>query len=128
MQCQNYDYRLFTTIGYNQGSWGFNVRHQYWPELKHNDCRAATATAASQVACQYSTLPDYSLFAVSGNYRFADKYNVAVGVENLLDEEPPCVGANPLNTPYPTDCTHTTDGATYDPLGRRFYVQMTMDF
>ena len=27
--------------------------------------------------------------------RFADKYNLTVGIENLLDEDPPCVGAEP---------------------------------
>jgi outer membrane receptor protein involved in Fe transport len=131
MQCQNYDYRLFTTIGYNRGSWGFSVRHQYWPELKSNQCRTTPATAASISGCENNTLPAYGLFALSGDYRFADKYRVAIGVENLLDEEPPCTGANPLNTPFPLDCTHTNfgvDAATYDPLGRRFYVQMTMDF
>jgi outer membrane receptor protein involved in Fe transport len=124
MQCQNYDYRLFTTVGYNRGSWGINVRHQYWPELKNNACRTDTAS----IACVYSTLPAYGLLSASTNYRFADKYNVSLGIENLLDEEPPCIGANPTNTPYALDCTHTTDGATYDPLGRRFYLQMTMDF
>jgi outer membrane receptor protein involved in Fe transport len=124
MQCQNYDYRLFTTVGYNRGSWGINVRHQYWPELKNNACRTDT----NSVACVYNTLPAYGLFAASANYRFADKYNVALGVENLLDEEPPCVNSNPTATPYPTACSRTGDGSTYDPLGRRFYVQMTMDF
>jgi outer membrane receptor protein involved in Fe transport len=128
MQCQNYDYRLFTTIGYNRGSWGINVRHQYWPELKSNQCRTTPPTAASISGCENNTLPSYGLFAMSGDYRFADKYRVSVGIENLLDEEPPCVGANPLATPFPTDCTRTGDGSTYDPLGRRFYVQMTMDF
>ena len=71
------------------------------------------------------------LFSATGNYRFADKYNLAVGIENLLDEDPPCTGANPLATPFPTDCTHRAlgvDNATYDQLGRRFFVQMTMEF
>ena len=80
------------------------------------------------MACQYSTLPAYGLFSASTNYRFADKYNLNVGIENLLDEDPPCVGANPLAVPFPTACTRTGDGSTYDPLGRRFYIQMTMDF
>jgi outer membrane receptor protein involved in Fe transport len=124
MQCQNYDYRLFTTVGYSRGAWGFNVRHQYWPELKNNACR----TNAESVACVYNSLPAYDIFAASANYRFADRYNVSLGIENLLDEEPPCINANPTATPFPTDCTRTGDGSTYDPLGRRFYVQMTMDF
>jgi outer membrane receptor protein involved in Fe transport len=123
LQCQNYDYRLFTTVGYGQGNWNFNVRHQYWPELKNNACR----TNPAAVACVYSTLPAYGLFAVTGNYRF-DRYTVSAGIENLLDEEPPCIGANPTNTPFPTNCSPTGDGSTYDPLGRRFFLSVNMEF
>jgi iron complex outermembrane receptor protein len=123
LQCQNYDYRLFTTVGYGQGNWNMNVRHQYWPELKNNACR----TNAASVQCVYSSLPGYGLFAVSGNYRF-DRYTVSAGIENLLDEEPPCIGANPGATPFPIDCSRTGDGSTYDPLGRRFYLSVNMEF
>jgi hypothetical protein len=51
-----------------------------------------------------------------------------MGIENLLDEDPPCTGANPAATPWPTVCSHSGGGSTYDPLGRRFFVSMTMDF
>jgi len=127
LQCQNYDYRLFTSVGYGRGMWNVNMRHQYWPELQTNQCRTNPPTAASTVACQNSTLPAYGLFALSGNVNF-DRYTVSFGIENLLDEEPPCIGANPLAVPFPTDCTHTIDASTYDPLGRRFFLSMNMEF
>jgi iron complex outermembrane receptor protein len=123
LQCQNYDYRLFTTVGYGQGNWNMNVRHQYWPELSNNACR----TDSNAVACLYNTLPSYGLFAVSGNYRF-DRYTLSAGIENLLDEEPPCVNSNPTATPFPTACSRTGDGSTYDPLGRRFFLAVNMEF
>jgi outer membrane receptor protein involved in Fe transport len=53
---------------------------------------------------------------------------VSLGIENLLDEDPPCVGADPTDTPFPTACTRTGNGATYDPLGRRYFLSVTMDF
>jgi iron complex outermembrane receptor protein len=123
LQCLNYDYRLFTTVGYGRGSWDFAVLHQYWPELDHNSC-IATPNSAS---CLYDSPPGYQLFTLSGNYRF-NRYRLSAGIENLMDEEPPCLGANPGNAVFPLECSRTTDGATYDPLGRRFYVSMTMDF
>jgi outer membrane receptor protein involved in Fe transport len=129
LQCQNYDYRLFTSVGYSsQGNWNVLLRHQYWPELKNNGCR----TAPTGVPCIYSSLPSYGLFAVSGSYRF-NRYTLSGGIENLLDEEPPCIGANPTNTPYPLECSHNQgpggfDGGTYDPLGRRFFLSMNMEF
>ena len=57
-----------------------------------------------------------------------------MGIENLFDEEPPLVGANPTSLPYATPAQHIggglggASGATYDPLGRRFFVSMTMEF
>jgi outer membrane receptor protein involved in Fe transport len=124
LQCQNYDYRLFTTIGYqSQGNWQVSVRHQYWPELKNNACRTNTES----VNCLYNSLPSYGHFALTGFYRF-NNYTVSAGIENLLDEEPPCIGANPAATPFPTACSHTGDGSTYDPLGRRFFLSMSMEF
>ena len=99
------------------------MRHQYWPELKNNACR----TNPAAVACVYSSLPAYGLFALTGNFRF-NQYTLSAGIENLLDEEPPCVGANPTAAPFPTACSRTGDGSTYDPLGRRFFLSMNMEF
>ncbi len=101
------------------------MRHQYWPELKNNACR----TNPAAVACVYSTLPSYGLFALSGDYRF-DRYTLSAGIENLFDEEPPCIGANPTATPYPDGVLVRgwRDASTYDPLGRRFFLSMNMEF
>jgi outer membrane receptor protein involved in Fe transport len=124
LQCLNYDYRLINSVGYGRGEWNINVTHQYWPELKNQACRASP----DSVACVYNSLPSYGLFSVTGNYRLFERYNVSLGIENLLNEEPPCNNSNPTATPFPTACTRVTDGATYDPLGRQFYISMTMDF
>jgi iron complex outermembrane recepter protein len=131
LQCLNYDYRLFTTIGYGRGMWNLSVTHQYWPSLDNQACR----TNAASVACLYNSLPAYGLMSASGNIRFNDKYTVSIGLENLLDEEPPCLNSNPTLLPtaaqpfnFPTACTHTGDGSTYDPLGRTYFISMTMDF
>jgi outer membrane receptor protein involved in Fe transport len=124
LQCLNYDYRLFTTVGYGRGMWNLSVTHQYWPGLDNEGCR----TNPIGQPCVYNSLPNYQLFSASGNIRFNDKYTLSIGLENLLDEEPPCLNANPTATPFPTQCTHTGDGSTYDPLGRTYFVSMTMDF
>src|SRR5690606_3134607 len=121
--CQNYDYRLFTTVGYGRGAWNLSLRHQHWPDLQSNSCRENP----TGVTCLNNSLPSHDLFALSGNYRF-DRYIVSLGIENLFDKEPPCTGANPDNPPFPLQCTRTGGGATYDPLGRRYFLSMTMDF
>jgi iron complex outermembrane receptor protein len=123
LQCANYDYRLFTTVGYGRGMWNVSLRHQYWPDLPNNSCRL-TPTAN---ACINSSNPSYGLFSASGNIRF-DQYTVSIGIENLLDEEPPCLGANPANAGFALECSRTSAGSTYDPLGRQYYISMSMDF
>ncbi|HEX5418445.1 MAG TPA: TonB-dependent receptor, partial [Gammaproteobacteria bacterium] len=123
LQCQRYRYRIFTTFGYFHGAWNFSLRHQFWPELDANSCR----TAPDSVSCTYGSLPSYNLFALTAGYRLGDKYRFSLGIENLFDTDPPCTGADPTDTPFPTECTHN-GGATYDPLGRRFFLGMQMNF
>jgi outer membrane receptor protein involved in Fe transport len=123
LQCQNYDYRLFTTIGYSRDMWNLSLRHQYWPELQNNACR----TNPNSIACYYNTLPNFGLLSLSGNMRF-DRYTVSVGIENLTDREPPLQGFNPDALPYYTAASRTGDGSTYDPLGRRFFLSVNMEF
>ena len=126
IECQRYDYRIFSTFNYFRNSWSVSLRHQYWPSLDNGACR--TNRAAN--ACINSTFPSYDLFALTGGYSFADTYRVSVGIENLFDEEPPCIGADPNAQPFAVACSRTVGGtgSTYDPLGRRFFVSMTMDF
>jgi len=133
LQCLNYGYRLFTTVGYSRGMWNFQVQHQYWPALDNNACRTNTQS----VACLYNSLPDYQLFSASANIRFKDKYRLSFGLENLLDTEPPMNYGISNPTLVPTQAApyqfgaapaHVIDGATYDPLGRTYFISMTMDF
>ncbi len=124
IQCQGYDYRLFTTLNFFKDNWGMSLRHQYWPEIK----AAACITAPTGAPCYYGGVQtDYHLFALSGNYQFGENYTLRVGIENLLDKEPPMNKGDPTVNPFPTAPTHVGGGATYDPLGRRAFVSVTMD-
>ena len=140
IQCQGYDYRIFTTLSYFRGPWSVSLRHQYWPSILPGACADSPTNTAA--ACDFAKTTgatgyvkdSYQLFSLSGSYRFGDKYTLRVGIENLLDELPPVVGTNPLATPYANPGSRsglglgTGAGATYDPLGRREYVSFTMDF
>jgi outer membrane receptor protein involved in Fe transport len=124
LQCQRYEYRIFTTFSYFRGPWNASLRHPYWPELDNTACR----TDPAAIDCIYDSMPSYNLFSATLGYTLGDKYRLSLGIENLFDKEPPCTGADPTATPFATECTHGGNGATYDPLGRRFFVGMTMNF
>jgi outer membrane receptor protein involved in Fe transport len=105
LQCQAYEWRIFTTANYFHGPWSIQLRHQYWPKTDPGQCATPVAPGTSYAkydACQAALLigsgvqSDYQLFALSGSYRFGDKYTLNVGIENLLDEKPPQTGANPF--------------------------------
>jgi outer membrane receptor protein involved in Fe transport len=130
IQCQRYEYRVFTTASYFRGPWNLSLRHQYWPSLADEGCRL-NLTGRD---CVEDTYPSQQLMSLTFGYSFNDKYRINLGIENLLDEDPPCVGAEPNRFPYPYTCEHasTTPGdqynSTFDPLGRRYFVSITMDF
>jgi outer membrane receptor protein involved in Fe transport len=139
IQCQGYDYRIFTTLTYFRGPWSMSLRHQYWPSILPAACgtnsQASVAAACdAALATGGGVRESYQLFALSGSYTFNDKYTVRVGIENLLDKDPPLVGYNPQALPYATAATHaglglgTAVGSTYDPLGRRTFVSFSMNF
>jgi len=171
LQCQAYEWRIFTTASYFHGPWSIQLRHQYWPSTKPGACAtpiAPKATTAIYDGCQAAIITGggvqstYQLFALSGSWRFGDKYTLNYGIENLLDELPPKGGANPyvaqdasnyngsagpacpglpgvcstsLNaSPFPVPATYGAGGlgagagATYDTIGRRFFLSFTMDF
>jgi iron complex outermembrane receptor protein len=135
IQCQQYDYRLFSTVNYFRGPWNVTLRHQFWPSVKS----ASYAQGASGTPDPLGNVNDnFSLFYLGAGYSFSDKYTLRFGIENLFDEEPPLVGGNPNNARFPIPPSHTVVGGTanfgaggdavYEPLGRRGFVSMTMEF
>lgn len=110
-----------------------SLTHQFWPKLDNEACRTNNAS----VACLYNSLPSYDLMSAAGNIRFKENYTLSIGIENLLDTDPPCNNSDPTLVPtaaqpfqFPRTCSHVTgpDTATYDPLGRRFFISMNFEF
>jgi outer membrane receptor protein involved in Fe transport len=110
-----YDYKLFTTFGYNQGPAGVSLRWRHLPE---------TESAAFATNQQTTMLPTkkYDVFDLSGRYQFT--YEFRAGVDNVLDTDPPRVGRNPGNS----NASGATSVTNYDILGRRYYVGVTARF
>jgi outer membrane receptor protein involved in Fe transport len=138
IQCQGYEYRIFTNFTYIRDAWSVALRHQYWPAVDPAACAddptAAPTACASALLTGGGVQENYQLFDLTGSYRFGERYTLRVGIENLLDEEPPLVNANPFQLPFAIPATHAGlglgagIGSTYDPLGRLGYISLTMEF
>ena len=63
-------------------------------------------------------VPAYSYFDIDAHYVINNQFTIGGGLTNLTDRGPPFVSGAPL----------TTDGATYDVVGRTFFVSARAKF
>ena len=135
LQCQGYDYRLFTTVNYARGSWNVTLRHQFWPSILDSSYAEGLGGGVNPYGGVHES---YQLIYLGAGYSFANRYRLAFGIDNLFDVEPPLTGGNPNQLPFPIAASHATSSGTgglsaggspvYDPLGRRAFFSLTMDF
>ena len=62
----------------------------------------------------------YSYFNLSGDYQINDVWSVYGGVQNLGDREPPLMAGNSVAA--------NSDPSTYDLMGRRYFLGLTLAF
>ena len=68
-------------------------------------------------------IPAYSYIDLSTAYTLWDKYTLRVGVNNLMDKDPPVVGLN-----LETAGANGNSYATYDTLGRMIFMSFSAKF
>jgi outer membrane cobalamin receptor len=111
-QCYpNPDWRHTATAKYDSnGWWALTGR---WRYLGSVDYEGTTDLIAD------GNLGSQNYFDLNAVFRFMDTHDVAIGVNNILDEEPPLMGG-----------TISTNGNTvvgfYDTLGRYLYADVTL--
>lgn len=137
IECQGYDYRVFTTLSYFRGPWSLTLRHQFWPSIK--DGSYAKGLPSATVPDPYGGVDEsYQLVYLGGSYSFNDRYRLTFGIENLFDKKPPFTGGDPDALPFPIAPQRATSAGTgglgqggnsiYEPLGRRGFIALTMSF
>jgi len=135
IECQGYDYRLFTSLSYIRGPWTVSLRHQFWPSILDD----SYGKGLSGIPDPLGNISDsFSLVYLGASYSFNDKYTFRIGIENLFDKEPPLVGGDPNSNRFPTPPQHLISNgrggfgaggdAVYEPLGRRGFLSLSMDF
>jgi iron complex outermembrane recepter protein len=116
-----YDYRLFTQFSYDRDRLSLGLNWRYLPSAMH-DSKVQTPTLTTL------DTEAYSLFNLNGSWRFNERMRLRGGIDNLIDEEPPIVGANPFNLNNPTNAMGNTSAGNYDTLGRRYYFGLAVSF
>jgi iron complex outermembrane recepter protein len=100
-----------TSLGYAVGPVSAALHWRYISAMKHQD-QVVDPTATTP------GVPAYSYFDFEAHWAVVDHLDVTAGLTNLFDKGPPFVSGQPL----------TTDTATYDIIGRTYYVGFKSKF
>jgi iron complex outermembrane receptor protein len=110
---------------------GFSLQWRYFGPVKV-DFRNPSSTTEGPFDPFSSRLGAQSYFDLSTSYRFAGKYEFRLGVNNILDRQPPLVTSgrsSGANNQCPTGpCNGNTYPGVYDSLGRYIFAGITLDF
>lgn len=111
-----FTYQTLTNLAYHISGLTVGVNWRHLPSVR-NAAAAQLPTTTIQPTVHYD---DFDLFS---SYTW-DRYSIRFGINNLLDKNPPVVGANPGTT----TASNTTNPGFYDVLGRRYFVGLKASF
>jgi iron complex outermembrane recepter protein len=106
------------TLGYAVGPGNLSLRWRHLPSVE-NAARVLSPTSTVQDTASYD---QFDLYA---GWKVNDTLSLRAGIENLLDKNPPIVGANPQGG---NDGVGSTDPSVYDILGRRYFLGLKAKF
>jgi len=114
------DDKAYLTLGYNIGKFGGTLQTTYISSASLDD----GFLAAYDLEPGSVNIPSATYLDVQFTWSPGDSYQIYLGANNILDEEPPLVISG-----LPGDVTGTeTDAGTYDAIGRRFYGGVRIKF
>ncbi|MDH4746204.1 TonB-dependent receptor [Sphingomonas sp. CBMAI 2297] len=100
-----------TSLGYTSGAFTITGRWRFIDKMIHQDKVVNPAAITPGV-------PAYSYFDADFTVNVSDRFQFTGGITNIGNKAPPFVSGQPL----------TTDSATYDIIGRSFFVGAKVKF
>ncbi|MFO7288117.1 MAG: TonB-dependent receptor [Gammaproteobacteria bacterium] len=124
-----FDWRLYTTLRYSTANWGVGLNWRHLPSVK-----SAQSVTAPDTPIQGAG--SYDLFGLTASWNITDRLLLTGGIDNLFDREPERVGAGQVQNIAAVNGggqrvlngSGSTFPAYYDVLGRRYYVNLRMQF
>lgn len=111
---------------------GLSLQWRYFSAVDLDRSDASQPVLAGPFAPFNARIPSQSYFDLTMTARIGDHYNFRLGVNNILDREPPIVGANGtsavINACTGTFCSGNTFPNVYDAMGRYIFAGVTLDF
>jgi outer membrane receptor protein involved in Fe transport len=110
------------TTTFEHGPAKVQLRWRYIGELQQDAIAFGTATAADYAV---PTIGARSYFDLFSSVDVTDNFTFRFGINNLFDKKPPVVGNDYGGT---AENSGNTFPATYEPLGRNFFIGANAHF
>ncbi|WP_439470107.1 TonB-dependent receptor plug domain-containing protein [Blastomonas fulva] len=98
-----------------------------WRHIGPMEQEPLSIATGGLACCGYDRIAAYDLFDLTARFELADRFTFVATAQNLFDRDPPFVGAN-IGPRNPSFNQANTFPSTYDALGRRFAVGVTVTF
>jgi iron complex outermembrane receptor protein len=105
-------WRATTDIRWDLDPFSVGLRWRYMDSM-------ISGTAVGVVGSTAKGVPSTNYFDLNGRWGVTERLAVRVGILNLLDKTPPN---------YTGSVQHNTEAGTFDVMGRRYFVGMTLKF
>jgi iron complex outermembrane recepter protein len=110
---------------------GLSLAWRYFGDVKL-DRTSANPTLSGAFSPFNEKIKAQSYFDVAATFAINDSYTFRLGVQNLLDNDPPIIGANGAsavnNACTAVFCSGNTFPNVYDSMGRYIYAGVTLNF
>jgi len=111
---------------------GLSAQWRYFGAVGVDRADPGVNPGGGYVAAQNLRIPSQSYFDLTMTARIGDHYNFRLGVNNILDREPPIIGSNGsaagINACTGVFCSGNTFPNVYDAMGRYVFAGITLDF
>lgn len=111
---------------------GISAQWRYFNKVDLDRTSANASLTNANSAPQNLRIGSQSYFDLTASVAIADKYTFRLGVNNILDKEPPIIGSNGtsavINACPSVFCNGNTFPNVYDALGRYIFAGVTLDF
>jgi iron complex outermembrane receptor protein len=106
------------------GNLGLSAQWRFYSEVKVDGTSSDPALTAPVQATD-AKLSARSYLDLLATFKIKDNYSFRVGVNNVLDQDPPITGSNNC---APVACNQNVYAQMYDSVGRYIFVGVTADF
>jgi outer membrane receptor protein involved in Fe transport len=105
--------------------YGLTARWRYFSAVDTDDLSDDPDLAGANTQTAHDHFPAVSYLDLALSFRVGDHYNFRLGVNNVLDRDPPLTGAQVCPA---GPCNGNTWAQVYDALGRYVFAGVTLDF